>query len=111
MEVRLAKLYNNGYIDWPDNKQRRTKPIPEPMCWLGWKGILLVASKRGAHIDPPSSDNENQLRKLEKQLRDQGVLWLREPRWIQLEHDLGVGGRARAVADYIAGMTDRFAIV
>ncbi|MDH5784173.1 MAG: deoxyguanosinetriphosphate triphosphohydrolase [Chromatiales bacterium] len=28
----------------------------------------------------------------------------------QLEHDLGVDGRARAVADYIAGMTDRFAI-
>ena len=29
----------------------------------------------------------------------------------QLEHDLGTDGRARAVADYIAGMTDRFAIV
>lgn len=29
----------------------------------------------------------------------------------QLEHDLGIDGRARAVADYIAGMTDRFAIV
>ncbi len=27
------------------------------------------------------------------------------------EHDLGTSGRARAVADYIAGMTDRFAIV
>ncbi len=27
-----------------------------------------------------------------------------------LEHDLGISGRARAVADYIAGMTDRFAI-
>lgn len=28
----------------------------------------------------------------------------------ELERDLGQGGRARAVADYIAGMTDRFAI-
>jgi dGTPase len=28
-----------------------------------------------------------------------------------LEHELGNSGRARAVADYIAGMTDRFAIV
>ena len=28
-----------------------------------------------------------------------------------LEHALGTSGRARAVADYIAGMTDRFAIV
>jgi dGTPase len=27
------------------------------------------------------------------------------------EHDLGISGRARVVADYIAGMTDRFAIV
>ena len=29
----------------------------------------------------------------------------------QLERTLGTDGRARAVADYIAGMTDRFAIV
>jgi dGTPase len=28
----------------------------------------------------------------------------------QLEHDGGDNGRARAVADYIAGMTDRYAI-
>lgn len=34
-----------------------------------------------------------------------------QQRAAQLEHDLGVSGRARAVADYIAGMTDRFAIV
>jgi dGTPase len=34
-----------------------------------------------------------------------------QQRAASLEHDLGSGGRARAVADYIAGMTDRFAIV
>jgi dGTPase len=29
----------------------------------------------------------------------------------RLENDLGAAGRARAVADYVAGMTDRYAIV
>jgi dGTPase len=29
----------------------------------------------------------------------------------RLEADLGMAGRARAVADYIAGMTDRYAIL
>jgi dGTPase len=29
----------------------------------------------------------------------------------RLEADLGPAGRARAVADYIAGMTDRYAIL
>ncbi len=33
-----------------------------------------------------------------------------QQRATQLERDLGIDGRARAVADYIAGMTDRFAI-
>ena len=33
-----------------------------------------------------------------------------QQRATSLEHDLGTSGRARAVADYIAGMTDRFAI-
>jgi dGTPase len=28
-----------------------------------------------------------------------------------LERELGASGRARAVADYIAGMTDRYAIL
>ncbi len=34
-----------------------------------------------------------------------------QQRAVRQEHDLGSSGRARAVADYIAGMTDRFAIV
>ena len=41
MEKRLSKLYHNGYIDWPNHEQRRTAPIPEPVYWLGWRGLYL----------------------------------------------------------------------
>jgi dGTPase len=30
---------------------------------------------------------------------------------LRLEADLGAAGRARAVADYVAGMTDRYAFL
>ena len=88
MEKRLAKLYYEGYLAWPSKEHWRSRPIPEPICWLDWKGILVVAGKRGVVIEPPDGINENKLRKLEKVLRDQGIRWTREPRWIQLEHDL-----------------------
>ena len=38
MEQRLSTLYHNGYLNWPNLEQRRTKPIPEPVVWLGWRG-------------------------------------------------------------------------
>jgi hypothetical protein len=44
----------------------------------------------GVQVDPPANQGENQMRKLAKQLRDQGIRWLREPRWMQLAHDLAV---------------------
>ncbi len=90
MEKRLSKLYHNGYINRPDQDQWRRKPILEPVCWLGWKGALKVSEKWGLQIDQVRGDNENQLRKIENLLRKQGFLWMREPRWIQLEHDLAV---------------------
>jgi len=90
MERRLSLMKRSGYIDWPDTAQRRTKPIPEPIVWLGWRGALYVAGKAGAAIDPPNMPNETQLRELHQALRDHGIRWLREPRWIQLGHDLTV---------------------
>lgn len=90
MEKRLAKLNHGGYLAWPSRDQWRSKPIPEPVCWLGWKGILMFAGKHGVVIEPPDQYNENKLRKLEKELRDHGIRWMREPRWIQLEHDIAV---------------------
>ncbi len=90
MEKRLSKLYRNGYLDWPSQEQWRKHPIPEPICWLGWKGVLSVAHRQGCGLEDPVGSNENQLRKLQVRLRAQGFHWLREPRWIQLEHDLKV---------------------
>jgi hypothetical protein len=90
MEKRLSKLNHGGYLTWPSKDQWRSKPIPEPICWLDWKGILMVAGKLGIVIEPPGQCNENKLRRFEKELRDKGLHWMREPRWIQLEHDIAV---------------------
>ena len=90
MEKRLSKLNHGEYLAWPSRDQWRSKPIPEPICWLGWKGILMVAGKRGIVIEPPGQSNENKLRRFEKELHDKGLHWMREPRWIQLEHDIAV---------------------
>ena len=90
MEKRLAKLYHNRLIDWPTRTQWRTKPVAEPVIWLGWKGIHWLAGRGGIQVPAPASEGENQLRIFEKRLRDAGIHWLREPRWMQLEHDLAV---------------------
>lgn len=90
MEKRLSKLYHGGYLAWPSRDHWRSKPIPEPICWLGWKGILMLAGKRGIVIEHPGQSNENKLRRFEKELREKGIHWMREPRWIQLEHDIAV---------------------
>jgi hypothetical protein len=90
MEKRLAKLHQHGLILWPSREQWRTKPLPEPILWLGWKGMLWLAGKTGTAIPPPINEGENQMRLLENRLREVGYRWLREPRWMQLEHDLAI---------------------
>ncbi len=90
MEKRLSKLYRGNYIDWPIKEDWRLHPISEPVCWLGWKGAQLLGESRGLQVDPISKVNENQIRKLESILRKQGFHWMRDPRWIQLAHDLAV---------------------
>jgi hypothetical protein len=90
MEQRLAVLHHERYIDWPTLEQRRTKPIPEPICWLGWRGAIYMAGILGVDVQPPTSENENQKRLLQKILRKQGINWVREPRWSLLAHDLVV---------------------
>ena len=90
MEKRLAKLHQRLYIAWPTLGQRRTRPIPEPIVWLGWQGILWIAGQQGISAAVPNGENENQMRKLEKSLREKGIRWLREPRWAQLTHDLKI---------------------
>ncbi len=90
MERRLSLLFHNGYLNWPDTSQRRTKPIPEPIVWLGWRGILHIAAQNGVDVKPPLNEGENQMRLLERRLREKGVRWQREPRWSQLSHDIAV---------------------
>ncbi len=90
MEKRLAKLHHNGFIDWPDREQWRTEPIPEAVCWLGWRGAILLAQSWGLEINPLKNVNEHQLKNLQSSFRRQSFHWMREPRWIQLAHDLTV---------------------
>ena len=90
MENRLSKLFHNGYLDWPNVEQRKIRPIPEPIVWLGWRGALVVAQAKGIEIKPPTSVNENQMRLLQAQLRKNDIRWVREPNWIQTYHDLTV---------------------
>jgi hypothetical protein len=90
MERRLTHLYQSEYLNMPSSEQRRIFPISEPVVWLGWRGIVFIASQIGIDIDSPNPPNENRLRKLEKTLRDAGIRWQREPRWSQLAHDVAV---------------------
>ena len=90
LQKRLAKLVDNGYLARPTADHLKTKPIPEPVYWLGWQGILWIAGQNNLTVKPPTNLGENQMRKLTNQIRDTGLHWLREPRWNQLAHDLAV---------------------
>lgn len=89
-QKRLAQLVGNSFLARPTNQQRRTQPIPEPVYWLAWKGAIWAAQQHGVAVAPPSNEGENQMRRFAKRLRDRGIRWLREPRWLQLPHDLAV---------------------
>ncbi len=88
MEKRLAKLHRGGYLDWPNHQQWRSQPVPEPICWLAWRGALLLGRDSDSDVPDLEASNENRKRKLEVTLRKSGFHWLREPRWLQLKHDL-----------------------
>jgi len=90
MEKRLAKLKTYAYLNWPSLEQRRVHPNPEPVLWLDWRGACYLASLSGTKVDLPNKVNETGKRKLQKDLREGGFTWLREPRWNQLYHDLTV---------------------
>ena len=90
MERRLSLIFHNSFLNWRDPDQRCTKPIPEPVVWLGWRGILHVAQQKDIEIQLPTNSRENQLRLLDKRLQKQGLRWQRQPRWSQLTHDIAV---------------------
>lgn len=90
MEKRLAKLNAHSYLSWPSLEQRRVNPNPEPVIWLDWRGACYLASLSGIKVELTKKMNETVKRKLQKDLKDGGFTWLREPRWSQLYHDLTV---------------------
>lgn len=90
MDRRLGLLQGSGYLTNPTLQERRTHPIPEPVVWLGWRGILYLAAQAGLDVSAPNPPNENRQRRLEQELRTAGLRWLREPRWSQLAHDIAV---------------------
>ena len=90
MEIRLSKLFHEAYLSWPSNNQYKTHPIPEPICWLEWRGALYVAGETGIRVDKPKNNNEYQMRKLQNNLKENGVRWVREPPWSVLGHNIAV---------------------
>ena len=97
MERRLTLLYHNSFINLPTLDQRRRNPISEPIVWLGWRGILYLAGQMEIDVPSPNNAGENQMRLLEKRLREEGIGWQREPRWSQLEHDIAVNDFRMAI--------------
>ena len=90
MQKRISKLYRQDYINRATNDDWKSKPIPEQIYWLGWKGILWLSQQASVEVEMPKNSGENQMRKLHRKLKDQGIRWLREPRWSKLRHDLAV---------------------
>lgn len=68
--LRLAKLYNEGYVNHPDRKLRAA--LPQMIYWLTKKGAAEVAGMYG------------------KTLTGQGFKWRRKVRWYLVSHDLEI---------------------
>lgn len=67
-EQRLKLLYQHGYLNRFNREQRQR--YPEMVYWLDKKGAELIASLDGTSLSE--------------------LVWRKEPRWIQIEHDLAV---------------------
>lgn len=102
MERRLTLLLRNAFLNMPTLEQRRIYPIPEPVVFLGWRGILYLTRQLEIEIADPPTVNENQLRKLESRLRTLGVHWQREPRWSQLSHDIALNDFRMSVEEAVS---------
>jgi hypothetical protein len=91
-QKRMSKLVEHGYLIRPTKREWRTKPIPEAIYWIGPSGMLLLVSHYRIEIEGDFTIplNENKQRKLEQQLRHNRIAWIREPKWMQLIHDLAV---------------------
>jgi hypothetical protein len=67
-KLRLKLLYQNKYLNRPNEEQRRR--LPEMIYWLDKRGAEIVASLNGTPL--------------------REFTWRKQPRWFQVEHDLAV---------------------
>lgn len=104
MERRLSKLFHSEYINRPSRLDYKTKPIPEPICYLDWRGALFVAGICGVEVKPPSVIDETRLREFKTRLKRKDFRWVREPRWSLLQHDIAVVDFKLAVQNDIDGV-------
>jgi hypothetical protein len=74
---RLSKLYQNGYIDRPDRRQRAA--LIDMVYWLTERSAALVAGLHGQELDE--------------------FRWRRQPRWSMVEHDLAVNDFRLAIVE------------
>lgn len=89
MQKVMSRLYRRELIYRTTVRYHQIKqPRSEPVYWLGWRGILRVAGQIGVdELYEPKNDGENQMRILERELRRQGIRWVREPPTVgKLEH-------------------------
>jgi hypothetical protein len=68
MQLRMRLLYQHGYVARPDRRRRAS--MTEMVYWLDTKGAAYVGGLSGVPLDEFS--------------------FRREPKWMQLEHDLAV---------------------
>lgn len=74
---RLSKLYQNGYIDRPDRRERAA--LPDMIYWLSEAGAEIVAGLRGQELSE--------------------FKWRKKPKWSLVKHDLALNDFRIAVVE------------
>jgi len=108
MDRRLSKLGEKSYIRWSTKTHYKSagEPSRERIVWLGPRGAWWLAHKLGSPLNYLDKASETWKRRIEKELRSFGYRWLREPKWIQLRHDLEAINFRLAVESALSRMPD-----
>jgi hypothetical protein len=91
-ENRLRQLRNSGYIRYAAAEDKRHHAMPQDeknVCWLGVRGIGMIAASYGFEVEPERIKSEANEKQLQSKLRKAGVHWRRLP-WKNLAHDIQV---------------------
>ncbi len=82
MQLRMRLLYQHGYVSRPGRRKRAS--LPAMVYWLDERGAAYVAGLSGIPLDEFS--------------------YRREPKWVQLEHDLAVNDLRISVMEACRGI-------